>query len=91
MFDIADYSLKGLTEVRQEVSCTNQDRKRGIPGELDSIKEPTMSKVVWKDINKKWVNPTLYNPRNNLIALTFEYWHTGNFIEKARFTDCFFT
>ena len=31
-----DYSLKGLTEVRQEVSFTSQARKWGIPRESDS-------------------------------------------------------
>ena len=62
LFEIADYSLKCLTEVQQEVSCTSQARKWGIPGEPDSFKEPIMSKDVCKDINKG--NPTLYDLRN---------------------------
>ena len=71
LFEIADYSLKGLTEVPQEVSCSSQARKWGIPGESDSFKEPIMSKVVCKDINKKGVNPTLYNPRNTFDNIDF--------------------
>ena len=71
LFEIADYSLKGLTEVPQEVSCTSQARKWGIPGESDSFKEPIMSKVVCKDINKKGVNPTLYDPRNKFDNIDF--------------------
>ena len=45
-FEIADYSLKDLTEVRLEVFCTIQARKLEIPGEVDSFKEPILSKVV---------------------------------------------
>ena len=50
LFEIADYSLKGLTDVPQDVSCTSQARKWGILGEPDSFKEPIMSKVVFKYI-----------------------------------------
>ena len=39
LFEIADYPLKHLTEVLQEVSCTGQARKWGMPGESDSSKE----------------------------------------------------
>ena len=69
LFEIADYSLKGLTEVPQEVSCTSQARKWGISGELDSFKEPVISKFVCKDINKKGANPTLYEQKINLTTL----------------------
>ena len=58
LFEIADYYLKGLTGVPQEVSyTTSQARKWGIPSEYDSFKEPIMSKAVCKDIHKKGVNP----------------------------------
>ena len=70
LFEISDCSLKRLTEVSQEVSCTSQARKWGIPGESGSFKEPIMNKVVWKDVNKNGVNPTLYDPRNKLTTLT---------------------
>ena len=57
-FEIADYSLKGLTGVPQEVSCTtSQARKWEIPSKSDSFKEPIMSKAVCRDIHKKGVNP----------------------------------
>ena len=71
LFEIADYSLKGLTEVPQEVPCTSQARKWGIPGKSDSFKEPIMSKVVCKDIHKKGVNPKLYDPRNKFDKTGF--------------------
>ena len=70
LFEMADYSLKDLTEV-QEVSCTSQARKWGISGESDSFKEPIMSKVVCKDVNKKGVNPTLYDPRSTFDNIDF--------------------
>ena len=38
LFEIADYSLKCFTDVPQEVSCTSQARKWGIPSESDSFK-----------------------------------------------------
>ena len=62
LFEMADYSLKGLTEVPQEVSCTIQARKWGISAKSDSFKEPNMSKVVCKYINKKGI--ILYDPRS---------------------------
>ena len=71
LFEIADYYLKGLTEVPQEVFCTSQARKWRIPGESESFKEPIMSKVVCKDINKKGVNPTLYDPINKFDNIDF--------------------
>ena len=57
LFEIADYFLKGLTEVPQEVSFTSQARNYGIPGESDPFKEPIISFA-----NKKRINPTLYDP-----------------------------
>ena len=69
--EIADCSLKGLTEVQQELSCTSQARKWGIPCESDSFKEPIMSKVVCKVINKKGFNPTLYDTRNKFDSIVF--------------------
>ena len=78
LFEMADYSLKGLTEVPQEVSCTSQARKWGISGEYDSFKEPIMSKVVCKYINKKGVNPILYDPRSTFdnidLVVNLEHW-----------------
>ena len=71
LFEMADYSVKGLTEVLQEVSCTSQARKWGISGESDSFKEPIMSKVVCKDVNKKGVNRTLYDPRSTFDNIDF--------------------
>ena len=71
LFEMADYSLKDLTEVPQEVSCTRQTRKWGISGESDSFKEPIMSKVVCKDVNKKGVNPTLHDPRSTFDNIDF--------------------
>ena len=78
LFEMADYSLKSLTEVPQEVSCTSQARKWGISGESDSFKEPIMSKVIWKYINKKGVNPILYDPRSSFdnidLVVNLEHW-----------------
>ena len=71
LFEFADYSLKDLTEVPQEVYCTSQAKKWGIAGESDSFKEPIMSKVVCKGINKKGVNPTLYEPINKFDNIEF--------------------
>ena len=72
LFEIGDYYLKGLTDVLQVVFCTNQSRKRGIPGKSDSFKEPIMNKIVCKDINEIGVNPTIYEPKNkfeNIVNL----------------------
>ena len=71
LVEIADHSLKGLTEVSQEVSCTCQAGKWRIPCESDSFKEQIMSKVVCKDMNKKGVDPTLYDPRNKFDNIDF--------------------
>ena len=73
--EIVDYSLKGLTEVPQEVFYiyTSQAWKWGITGKSDSFKKPIMSKVFCKDINKRGVNPTLYGQRNKFDTTDFSY------------------
>ena len=65
VLELADYSLKGLKEVPIEVACTSQARKWGIPGESDSFKEPIMGKSIFKNLNKRDIGSTLYDPRNN--------------------------
>ena len=50
----------------------------GISGESDSSKEPIMSKVVCKYINKKGVNPIRYDPRSTFdnidLVVNLEHW-----------------
>ena len=71
LFENSDYSVKGLTEEPQKTFCTSQARKRGFLGESGLFKEPIMSKAICKDINKKVVNSTLFDPRNKFNNINF--------------------
>ena len=65
LFELAEYSLKQLESIPDEPACTSQLRKWGVPGELQSHKEPVMSTSIQKNVNKKGINCTLYDPRIN--------------------------
>ena len=71
LFENSDYSVKGLTEEPQKTFCTSQARKRGFLGESGLFKEPIMSKAICKDINKKVVNSTLFDPRIKFNNINF--------------------
>ena len=43
LFEIANYSLKGLSALPQEVACASQARNWEIPGELNLFKEVAFS------------------------------------------------
>ena len=48
LFELAEYSLKQLESILDEPACTSQLRKWGVPGELQSHKEPVMSASIQK-------------------------------------------
>ena len=64
LFEIADYSLYEMDAVPEEKSCTSRARNWGIPGEKDFPKEPIMSTTVQRQLSRRGINPTLYDPRS---------------------------
>ena len=63
-FEIADNSLYGMDAVPEEKSCISRARNWGIPGEKDFPKEPIMSTSVQRQLSRRGINPTLYDPRS---------------------------
>ena len=65
LLEVADYSLNQLKSVPEEIACTSRLRQWGIPGVSSSIpKAPVIKTVVQKNISKKGISCTLYDPRN---------------------------
>lgn len=62
LFELADYSLNGLSTVPDEISCTSKSRQWGIPSELQTFKDPIMTSPV-RSNNNKGISCTLYDPR----------------------------
>ena len=73
LFELADYSLRGLRTVPKEKACTSTLRKWGVPGENSShLKEPVMKTTVQKSVSKKGIRCTVYEPRLNINKDEFE-------------------
>lgn len=62
LFELADYTLSGLLQVPEEVSCTSKSRQWGIPSESRAFKNPVMLSSVYAN-SDKGIDCTLYNPR----------------------------
>ena len=63
LFELADYCLNRLKTVPEEIACTSKIRQWGIPGENSSHKEAVMKKTVQKQVSKRGISCTLYDPR----------------------------
>ena len=73
LFELADYSLRGLRTVPKEKACTSTLQKWGVPGENSShLKEPVMKTTVQKSVSKKGIRCTVYDPRLNINKDKFE-------------------
>ena len=62
LFEVADYSLNQLKSVPEEISVTSRLRQWGVPGEVH-LKSPVMATTVYKNVGKRGISSTLYDPR----------------------------
>ena len=63
LFEIADYSLRQLIKVPEDISCTSRFRQWGAPDEKYTPKSPIIQNVVKKLPTKRGTSSTLYDPR----------------------------
>lgn len=72
LFEIADYSLNGLSVVPQEISCTSKSRQWGIPTGNKKFNEPIMASPIRNTNDTKGISSTLYDPRINFNRVDIE-------------------
>ena len=70
LFEIAEYSLKGLKIIPKEIPCTSRIRQWGNPLNVDQApKAPVMNTTVQKLPSKRGISTTLYDPRKEQLAI----------------------
>jgi len=65
LLQLARFYLEGTEKIPEDLPCTSDIRKWGIPGVKDFPKEPIMNTSVKKSMTSRGINPTLYDPRIN--------------------------
>ena len=64
LHELAEYSLNSLEKVPPEKACTSQLRKRGAPGDKETVKESIMRTTIISLTSKKGIQP-IYEARAN--------------------------
>ena len=65
LFQLADFSLHQVKDIPEEIACTSTSRQWGVPSDACKFPKPVMEISVQKNVQKRGVSCTLYNPRIN--------------------------
>ena len=71
LFELANYSLKGIKIVPDELACTSKSRQWGLPTDKAKYPKPVMSTNVKRNVNKRGISSTLYDPRLDKNSTNF--------------------
>ena len=53
LLELAEYSLNSLSVIPEELACTSQLRKWGVPGNKEAVKSTVMKTSIHKNVDKK--------------------------------------
>ena len=65
LLELAEYSLNSLSVIPEGLACTSQLRKWGVLGNKEAVKSTVMKTSIHKNVDKKGISSTLYDPRLN--------------------------